>query len=130
MKLRMTLATVVLGLGTLAACGTEDEPETTTAPTPSATSETPAPTQEPAAGAPQTAEDLVGVWSDPEADWTVTFEADGTFTEDFQGVEGFRTGTYSLEDGTVTLEGGDGNADPGTVEGDTLVFKLGTLTRT
>ena len=29
----------------------------------------------------------------------------------------------------MTLEGDDGNTDEGTVEGETLVFKLGTLER-
>ena len=47
----------------------------------------------------------------------------------YQGVKDFRVGKYSLTDGTVNLEGDDGNTDQGTVEGETLVFKLGTLQR-
>jgi hypothetical protein len=66
---------------------------------------------------------------DPAEKWTVHFRDDDTFVEDYQGVEDFRVGKYSIADGTVKLEGDDGNTDEGTVEGETLVFKLGTLKR-
>ena len=59
----------------------------------------------------------------------MTFKADGTFSEDFQGVPEFRTGDYEVTDGVVTLMGGDGNDDEGTIKDGTLVFKLGTLVR-
>lgn len=129
MTTRMTLATGLAALAlTVSACGTGgDEPApgaTTTAP-PSATPEpTQSDTEEIAS-----AEDLVGEWSDPAAEWTVRFEEDGTFTEDFQGNVDFRTGDYELADGIVTLRGGDGNNLNGEVDGTSLVFRLGTLTR-
>ncbi len=78
---------------------------------------------------PEAAADLVGDWENPDATWVVHFRADGTFVEDYEGVKDFRVGTYTLEDGTVALEGDDGNTDKGEVKGSTLVFKLGTLER-
>lgn len=130
MKTRMTLATGLCAtVLALAGCGTTsggDDADPT--PTPSATSApaTEAPDDD---STPQSATDLVGEWSDRASSWSVTFDEDGTFTEDFEGVEDFRTGTYELEDGIVSLVGGDGNTDRGSVEDDTLVFRLGTLTR-
>jgi hypothetical protein len=122
----MRLATAALLLAALTACGssggdgdpTSAPSETSSSPTAPATNAVP---EEPA--------DLVGDWEDPKEKWTVHFRDDGTFAEDYQGVEDFRVGEYSVEDGTVTLEGDDGNADEGTIEGETLVFKLGTLER-
>lgn len=130
MNARMTIATGLLAASglLLSACGTgDDQPSpsaTTTAPPTSAPA--PTPSDDPAI---ESAEDLVGEWSDPAAEWTVTFSADGTFSEDFQGNEGFRTGTYEVEDGIVSLVGGDGNTDNGEIEGEGIVFRLGTLTR-
>lgn len=130
MKTRMTLATGLCAtVLALAGCGTTsggDDADPT--PTPSATSApaTEAPDDD---STPQSATDLVGEWDDPEAEWTVRFEEDGSFTEDFQGIADFRTGTYELEDGIVTLNGGDGDSTRGSVEGDALAFRLGTLTR-
>ncbi len=135
MNRRMSRATGVaaLVLVTVAACGTDDGPGTPegSSPSPSASSSTPsaspssaAPTEDPA-----TAADLAGTWRDDAKDWTVTFRADGTFTEDFQGVPKFRTGDYEVSDGVVQLIGGDGNTDRGTVKDGTLVFRLGTLVR-
>jgi len=134
MKRRMSLATgaaallSTLALGTLAACTSDDGPGTPDGSTPSASA-----SESPSSGAssedPADAADLAGTWRDEEADWTVTFKADGTFTEDFQGVPEFRTGDYEVTDGVVTLMGGDGNDDEGTIEDGTLVFKLGTLVR-
>ena len=54
---------------------------------------------------------------------------DGTFIEDFHGIVNFRVGTYEVNGETVTLNGGDGNTSTGTITGVTLVFRLGTLTR-
>ncbi len=137
MRTRVTSTVAVFGLAAtilLSGCG-EPADQDTSAPTPSASSE---PTQsepeatatdEAGAGVPRSAEDLVGDWRDDEADWTVHFEADGTFTEDYEGIVDFRTGDYAFEDGEVSLIGGDGNTDTGQVEGETLVFTLGTLTR-
>ena len=65
----------------------------------------------------------------PTRSGSVHFRDDGTYVEDYQGVEDFRVGEYSLDGSTVKLEGDDGNTDEGTVEGETLVFKLGTLER-
>lgn len=132
MNRRMSLATGVaaLALSTLAACGSDDGPGTPEGSSPSSSasaSSSPtsaAPTEDPADAA-----DLAGTWRDDEVDWTVTFKADGTFSEDFQGVPEFRTGDYEVTDGVVTLMGGDGNDDEGTIKDGTLVFKLGTLVR-
>ena len=59
----------------------------------------------------------------------VHFHKDGTYVEDFEGVTDFRVGTYTVDGTKVSLIGDDGNTDAGTVEGETLKFKLGTLTR-
>ena len=133
MNRRMSLATgaSVLLLGVLGACGTDDGPGTPDDPassTSTAPSE-PAPSSSAPAEDPQAAADLVGTWRDDEEDWTVRFAADGTFSEDYQGVPEFRTGDYTVADGVVTLQGGDGNDDEGRVEDGTLVFRLGTLVR-
>lgn len=72
---------------------------------------------------------LQGDWHDTDARWTVHFNEDGTFVEDFQGITDFRVGKYAVDGQTVSLIGDDGNTDEGTITGDTLVFKLGTLTR-
>ncbi len=125
MKLRMTMATALVAgaLIVLGACGrtADNTPEpapgvgtTSTAATPPATSAT---------------LDLTGDWRDPAADWTMHFHDDGTFVEDFQGVTDFRVGHYRLHGDTISLIGDDGNTDKGRVTGDTLVFRLGTLTR-
>ncbi|MGJ9414188.1 hypothetical protein ACHAAC_15905 [Aeromicrobium sp. CF4.19] len=129
MKARMTMATGLAAAAlTLSACGTGGE-ESEPAPTTTAPS-SPAPeTSGPDVEVPESAADLVGEWSDPNAEWTVTFAEDGTFSEDFQGNEDFRTGDYELEDGVVSLIGGDGNTDRGSIEGESLSFRLGTLTR-
>lgn len=132
MNRRMSLATGVaaLALATLAACGSDDGPGTPdgSSPSPSASASA-SPTSAAPTGDPADAADLAGTWRDDEADWTVTFKADGTFSEDFQGVPEFRTGDYEVADGVVTLQGGDGNDDEGTIKDGTLVFKLGTLVR-
>ncbi len=73
--------------------------------------------------------ELTGDWRDAKADWTVHFAEDGTFVEDYQGIEEFRRGSYSVDGETVTLEGDDGNPSTGTLSGNTIVFKLGTLKR-
>ena len=129
MNRRMTMVTAIVGLALLGlgACGTSDDPadapatrETTTS------SSTPAPTSEPT-DEPSSA--LSGDWHDVDAKWVVHFHDDGTYVEDFEGVKDFRVGTYSVDGTTVSLIGDDGNTDKGTIEGETLVFKLGTLTR-
>lgn len=137
MNRRMSLATglAALALCTVAACGTDDGPGTDegSTPSPSASATQPSTSESPSAPAasedPATAADLAGTWRDDEADWTVTFRADGTFSEDYQGVPKFRTGDYEVTDGVVELMGGDGNTTRGTVKDGTLVFKLGTLVR-
>lgn len=136
MNARMTMTTglVAVMVVALAACGTDEEPGGNAAtPSPNASESTsesaPAPAPSDSAGTPEATTDLVGEWQDPKADWTVRFNSDGSFTEDFEGVTDFRVGTYSLKDGVVSLEGDDGNTDRGTVDGTTLTFRLGSLQR-
>lgn len=126
MKLPMAVATfaLVVGAFALTACGQSDTP--VTQPTQATTTPAAAPTT-PANIA--LASDLVGDWQDVKAEWTVHFKDDGTYVEDFQGNDNFRVGKYDLVEGTVSLIGDDGNTDKGAVEGQSLAFKLGTLTR-
>ena len=130
MKLRMTMATglVAVALTTLSGCGkpADNTPE----PAPNAgTSSSATPTPTPSSTTISTALDLVGDWHDTAAQWTVHFHKDGTYVEDFQGHTDFRVGTYKLDGDTISLIGDDGNTDKGTVKDDTLVFRLGTLTK-
>ncbi len=123
MKLRMTRATGVVAvvLLTLGGCNNASDGA---APTPSpSTSGSATPT------APETVgkTELVGDWQARDAEWTVHFNDDGTFVEDFQGITDFRVGTYDVEGETVSLIGDDGNTSTGKITGVTLVFKLGTL---
>ncbi|MGA9103353.1 hypothetical protein [Aeromicrobium sp.] len=123
----MRIATAVFLLAALTACGPLDGGSDEPTPSPSASSSTPSAAE--TNPVPAAAADLVGDWEDPAEKWTVHFRDDDTFVEDYQGVKDFRVGKYSIADGTVKLEGDDGNTDEGTVEGETLVFKLGTLKR-
>lgn len=130
MKLRMTMATglVAVALAALTGCGKAAEKSPDPAPN-AGTSSSSTPTPDPATPATPAALDLTGDWHDTGAQWTVHFHSDGTYVEDFQGVTDFRVGTYDITGETVSLIGDDGNTDKGTVRGDTLVFRLGTLTR-
>lgn len=124
MKMRMAIATLALVVGafTLSACADKNSTPTNS----------PLTTSEPTVTTPttiSTAADLVGDWQDVQAEWTVHFLDDGTYVEDFEGVTDFRVGTYELSGTDVSLIGGDGNTDKGTVEGVSLTFQLGTLTR-
>ncbi len=116
----------------LTACGEEgSEPDSTPSPSTTSSAEPgePTPTASATSDIPETASDLVGTWRDDAADWTAHFQADGTFTWDFQGNVDFLTGTYTLQDGVVTFAGLDGNDLVGEVTPEGLVFDLGTLTR-
>jgi hypothetical protein len=129
MKRRMTMATAVaaLALVTLSGCGTDANPPAaapSTSPSTSPSSTTPS--ADPTTPA---ASDLAGDWHDVKAQWTVHFHDDGTFVEDFKGLTDFRVGKYTVDGTTVSLIGDEGDTDVGKIEGDTLVFKLGTLTR-
>lgn len=129
MNRRMTMVTAILGLVLLgiSGCGTSDGPQDEPTATATTTSEaTTTPTPEPTI---DDASDLEGDWQDVDAKWVVHFNDDGTFVEDFQGVKDFRVGKYTVDGTTVTLIGDEGDSDPGKIEGETLVFKLGTLTR-
>ena len=120
---RLAALTLVLLVALTAGCGRWSGQVNNTDPTPTTTA-TSAPS-----GTPTEASDLVGTWTDHAADWTVHFKADGTYVQDYQGVKGFLSGTYKLQNGQVELISGEGDADLGKVEGASLVFKLGTLTR-
>lgn len=128
MKLRMTMATglVAVSLAALGGCG--KSADNTPEPSPNSgtnSSTTPAP----ATSTTAAAAGLVGDWHDKAAQWTVHFHDDGTFVEDFQGLTDFRVGRYRVNGDTISLIGDDGNTDQGTVQGDSLVFNLGTLTK-
>ena len=131
MKLRMALATSALvvsgfALGACSVPGSGSDEPTATAPT---TDATPTETTPTAPATISTAADLVGDWQDTKVPWVVHFKDDGTYSEDFQGMKDFRVGTYEVSGTDVSLIGGDGDTDKGTIEGETLVFRLGTLTR-
>lgn len=133
MKMRMALATFSLAVGAFAltACslpGT-DQADPTPTETPSATPTTATATTPTTPAMISTAADLVGDWQDAKVPWVVHFRDDGTYSEDYQGLEDFRVGTYEVSGPEVSLIGGDGDTDKGSIEGDTVVFKLGTLTR-
>jgi hypothetical protein len=124
MNRRMTMVTAIAGLAllVLGGCGKSDSPKDTPTTSSSSTTATSEPTKD-------AASELVGDWHDVKAKWVVHFHDDGTYVEDFEGVTDFRVGKYAVDGSTVSLIGDDGNTDKGTIEGDTLVFKLGTLTR-
>lgn len=130
MKAMLTIAAAALAV--LAACGSSQETPAAESTTPAPSSSTSAaaePSTTPTSGAVASAEDLVGTWSDPAAEWTVRFAADGSYAMDFQGNVDFQSGTYSYSDGTVTLSNDEG-ADEGTVtDNGSLEFRLGTLER-
>lgn len=123
----MRIATAAFLLATLAGCGTYTGSSDDATPSETASSSTPSPSA--TNTVPEESADLVGDWEDPKEKWTVHFRDDGTYVEDYQGVKDFRVGEYTVDGDTVTLEGDDGNTDEGTIEGETLVFKLGTLER-
>jgi hypothetical protein len=112
------VATVLLAA--LAGCA-KDGPATPADPT-TATPSATVPSDDPRT-------ELAGSWRADEADWTVHFAEDGTFTEDFEGNVDFRRGTYRVEDGIVFLEGDDGETTEGEISGETINFKLGMLER-
>lgn len=123
LQLRVTGVTVATAflLGGLAGCA-KDEAAAPTEPTIATASET-------VGSEESAATDLVGDWHSAEAEWTVHFADDGTFIEDFEGIEEFRRGTFRVEGDTVHLEGDDGNSTSGELSGDMIAFDLGTLER-
>ena len=129
MNRRMTMVTAIFGLVLLgiSGCGKGSEPNDEPTATETTTTGSPAtPTSEPTI---ESASDLVGDWHDAEAKWVVHFHDDGTFVEDYDGQKDFRVGKYTVDGSTVSLIGDDGNTDPGKIDGETIEFKLGTLTR-
>ncbi|MGA8987933.1 hypothetical protein [Aeromicrobium sp.] len=125
----MTMVTAIIGvtLLTASACRGSDDSEAVSPAT--ASTGSPSSTATETADPPAGAADLRGDWEDPKADWVVHFNDDGTYAEDYQGLENFRVGKYAVDGTTVSLIGDDGNTDKGTIKGETLVFNLGTLTR-
>jgi hypothetical protein len=131
MKRRMTMATAVVGiaLASLAGCGTSDSAGEVTSPT-EATTTPPVTSQAPSVD-PDTdaAVALRGDWEIPSEDYVLHLVEDGTFVQDYMGVEDFRTGKWSVKGSTISLVGDDGDTDEGTISGDALKFTLGTATR-
>jgi hypothetical protein len=123
----MTLATAFLTLSVLAGCGSDgdtgDATAPTTTPTASLSEAPPVDADDPDAVA------LWGDWEIPAEDYVLHLIEDGTFVQDYMGVEDFRTGKFSVEGDTITLVGDDGDNDEGKIVGDTLEFTLGTATR-
>ena len=113
--------TLSLAIGALILTGCTES----TDPAPPSTSSASTATTEPSPAS----EGIVGDWSDDKAHWTVHFKDDGTFVEDFEGMSDFRTGDYTVIGDTVSLVGGDGNTNKGTMDGSSITFDLGTLTR-
>lgn len=126
MHLRVTLATAALAVVTLAGCGSDGSAGEGTKPSPSASptiSQAPSvDPQDPAAAA------LVGDWEIPAEEYVLHLIEDGTFVEDYMGVEDFLTGKYSVEGDTISLVGDDGNTSEGKVVGETLELPLGAAT--
>jgi hypothetical protein len=134
MNRRMTMVTALAGLALagLTACGpSEDSDGASPDASTSSTTSTPSPVRTTPSVDPSTkgAIKLRGDWQDTKAQWIVHFHEDGTFVEDYQGLVDFRVGKYSVKGSTVSLIGDDGNTDKGSIKGDSLVFRLGTLTR-
>ncbi|MCW2830999.1 MAG: hypothetical protein JWP31_1691 [Aeromicrobium sp.] len=137
MNHRMTMTTALIAATlTLAGCtsdsdgtaGDDDVSSPTASPTP-----TPTPaisTQAPAVD-PDTdgAVAVRGDWRIAAEDYVLHLIEDGTFVEDFMGIEDFRTGKYNVKGSTISLVGDDGNTDKGKIVDETLVFTLGTATR-
>ncbi|AWB92938.1 hypothetical protein C3E78_12390 [Aeromicrobium chenweiae] len=132
----MTMATAAIGIAlmVLTGCGSDSEGSdggggevtspTTSTPTPPITTE--APSVDPEADG---AAALRGDWEIPSEDYVLHLIEDGTFVQDYQGIEDFRTGKWSVDGTKISLVGDDGDTDEGTISGDTLVFQLGTATR-
>lgn len=136
MKKRMAMATFALVVGpfTLGACsmpGSSSADPTPAAPATTAPTSATTTPPTPATTAPtlSSAKDLVGDWESTKTEWVMHFKSDGTFVEDFQGNKDFRVGTYKVSGTEVSLIGGDGNTDKGQIKGESLKFRLGTLTR-
>jgi hypothetical protein len=124
----MTLATVVMTLAALSACGSDggsagEVTSPTTTPTATISEAPPVDSEDPAAAA------LRGDWEIPDEQYVLHLIEDGTFVQDYMGVTDFRTGKYSVEGDTIILTGDDGDDDKGKIVGDTLEFTLGTATR-
>ena len=120
-----TTLSVAIGAMVLTGCSNSRSTDPATTPTRATSSPTATATTEPSSAN----EAIVGDWADDAANWTVHFKDDGTFVEDFDGISDFRAGEYTVVGDTVSLVGGDGNTDKGTIEGSTITFNLGTLTK-
>lgn len=126
MRRRVTLATAVLSIAVLTGCGSDGSEGETASPSPSASpsiGEAPSvDPQDPAAVA------LLGDWEITAEEYVLHLVEDGTFIEDYMGVEDFLTGKFSVEGDTISLVGDDGNTSTGTIVGETLELPLGTAT--
>ena len=70
---------------------------------------------------------LAGSWGADAAcaNWSVTFDADGSYTLDRPGTDNDQTGTWSISAGVLSLAKNAGNPEPDATivfEGDTVTF--------
>lgn len=132
MKLRMTVATGAVGLALAVLSGCSSDPDEITSDPTSAATPTPASSISPAPSVDPNTEGAISVrgdWEIPSEDYVLHLIEDGTFIQDYQGIEDFRTGKYSVKGDTISLVGDDGDTDTGKIVDDTLVFTLGTATK-
>lgn len=73
---------------------------------------------------------LAGTWATDDNFWVLRLTAAGTFVEDYDGVEEYRSGDFTLDGRDFTLVGGDGNETSGVLRGkNRLVFDDQVLVR-
>lgn len=75
--------------------------------------------------------DVAGTYflDDGSTEWTYHLTADGEYTLDVDGAKEITSGTFTLDGDTITFVEGESDGTTGTVDGETLVLDLGTLTK-